>query len=116
MTPQVFTDPAWQVVGTRDFNRDAKPDLLWRNQSTSRVAVSYMDGLTLTGIAATSPPVLANPDWFIQGTGDFNGDGMPDLLWRNPPTGLIAVTFMNGVAVTGGDPHEPARGRAIPTG
>ena len=100
MTPPVFTDPAWLVVGTRDFNRDGKPDILWRNQPTSRVAVSYMDGLTVTGIAATSPPVLADPDWSIQGTGDFNGDGMPDLLWRNLPTGLIAVTFMNGVAVT----------------
>src|SRR6185295_11935457 len=83
-----------------DFNRDARTDILLRQPSTSHVAVSYMDGLTLTGIAATSPPVLANSDWFIQGTGDFNGDGLPDLLWRNLPTGLIAVTFMNGVVVT----------------
>jgi hypothetical protein len=32
---------------------------------------------------------------------DFNGDGKPDILWRNPVTGENLVWFMNGTAVTG---------------
>jgi hypothetical protein len=29
-------------------------------------------------------------DWQVEGTGDFNGDGRVDILWRNTSTGQIA--------------------------
>jgi hypothetical protein len=32
---------------------------------------------------------------------DFNGDGRPDILWRNTTSGQNAVWFMDGVTVTG---------------
>ncbi len=32
---------------------------------------------------------------------DFNGDGKPDILWRNAATGQVGVSYMNGVANTG---------------
>jgi lipocalin len=32
---------------------------------------------------------------------DFNGDGKPDILWRNTSNGQNAVWFMNGTTVTG---------------
>jgi hypothetical protein len=35
----------------------------------------------------------------IAETGDFNGDGMSDILFRNVATGSIAIWFMNGTAV-----------------
>jgi FG-GAP repeat len=37
--------------------------------------------------------------WSIVGTGDFNGDGMSDILWRDT-SGNVAVWFMNGAQVT----------------
>ena len=46
-------------------------------------------------------PSVTDVQWTIVGTGDFNGDGQIDILWRNSVTGQNAVWFMNGVAGTG---------------
>jgi len=34
-------------------------------------------------------------DWSISGTGDFNGDGFSDILWRNAD-GNVFIWLMNG--------------------
>ena len=36
----------------------------------------------------------------IIGGHDFNGDGKPDILWRNPQTGENVVWYMNGANLT----------------
>jgi hypothetical protein len=36
--------------------------------------------------------------WTMAQTGDFNGDGKSDLLWRDS-SGNTSIWFMNGVAV-----------------
>jgi hypothetical protein len=36
-------------------------------------------------------------NWSIAGVGDFDGDGKPDILWRNGTTGENAIWLMNGV-------------------
>ncbi len=36
-------------------------------------------------------------DWKMSGIGDFNKDGNPDILWRNPSTGENLVWYMDGV-------------------
>ena len=33
----------------------------------------------------------ANAIWTIVGTGDFNGDGFSDILWRNVNSDIISV-------------------------
>ena len=37
-------------------------------------------------------------NWSMAQTGDFNGDGKSDLLWRDT-AGDTSIWFMNGVAV-----------------
>jgi hypothetical protein len=37
--------------------------------------------------------------WSMVLTGDYNGDGMSDLLWRDT-SGDTAIWFMNGVSVS----------------
>lgn len=34
--------------------------------------------------------------WSLAGIGDFNGDGNPDVLWRNSENSQVAVWLMNG--------------------
>jgi FG-GAP-like repeat len=41
----------------------------------------------------------ANPDWSVTHTGDFNGDGRADILWRNN-NGAVTLWLMSGSTVT----------------
>ena len=34
--------------------------------------------------------------WNIVGSGDFNADGKPDILWENSSTGQHVIWLMNG--------------------
>jgi hypothetical protein len=43
----------------------------------------------------------ADQNWKIVGTGDFNGDGKPDVLWRNSANGVNRVWYLNGVSWIG---------------
>jgi len=88
----------WKVAGTGDFNGDGKSDILWRNAATGENAVWLMNGTSLlpaTGFTTAVPGV----DWNVAGTGDFNGDGKSDILWRNTATGENAVWMMNGTSL-----------------
>ena len=89
-------DTNWEIVGTGDFNGDGKTDILWRNKATGENVVWYMDGVTRTGWPYIEPAV-SDLNWEIVGTGDFNGDGKTDILWRNKTTGQNVVWLMNGV-------------------
>jgi hypothetical protein len=39
-------------------------------------------------------------DWQIAIVGDFNDDGMSDILWRSTYFGYVAMWFMNGAQIT----------------
>src|SRR4051794_8278200 len=39
--------------------------------------------------------------WHIAGTGDFNGDGRPDILWRND-SGQVLTWDINDTRIVGG--------------
>ena len=56
-------------------------------------------------------PIRPNPgpNWRATGTGDFNGDGFADILWRNA-NGQASVWDMNGSALIGGGPVSPNPG------
>jgi hypothetical protein len=60
-----------------------------------------MDGLNQTGSTLITPSPFSLLSWQIQGVGDFNSDGKPDILWRDQgSTGHIAVWFMDGTTMT----------------
>jgi hypothetical protein len=39
-------------------------------------------------------------NWSIAESGDFNGDGKSDILWRDYSGGNVAVWLMNGLQVS----------------
>jgi surface antigen len=91
----------WEVVGTGDFDRDGFVDILWRNNDPQnpQIAVWLLNSQYQRTPVFISVPPQDNPgvDWSIKGTGDFNGDGKIDILWRNSNNGEIAVWFMDGL-------------------
>jgi hypothetical protein len=63
--------------------------------------VWFTNGTTITGGA--NLPAVDDSNWTIGGTGDFNGDGNVDILWRYYGSGgYSCVWFMNGTTISGG--------------
>jgi hypothetical protein len=75
-------DNSWHVAGTGDFNGDGRSDILWRNDSGEVTDWLGQANSGFSGNFANSD-ANAGTDWHIVGTGDFNGDGIDDVLWRN---------------------------------
>jgi hypothetical protein len=77
-----FTPTDWKVQSVGDYNGDGKADVLWRNVSGEVYVSASTPG---SGVALSGQSLGFVPnDWTIQSaSGDFNGDGRTDVLWRN---------------------------------
>lgn len=82
----VALDP-WALgtfLGSGDFNVDGRTDTIWRTDSGEiYTSLTALDGAFYfhwnLGFVANLPEA----SWYLAATGDFDGDGHGDLLWRN---------------------------------
>jgi uncharacterized repeat protein (TIGR01451 family) len=92
--------PGWQVVAVADFNGDGVPDLVWQNTTTRQVSVHYYGGAGGAVLIGWNWLSSSNvPGWTVRAAADFNGDGVPDLVWQNDANGQTCVHYYGG---TGG--------------
>jgi len=76
------------------------PELVWQNDTTRQVTVNYYGGAggaTLQGWNWLDAQGI--PGWHVVAAADFNGDGVPDLVWMNDTTRQVTVHYYGG---TGG--------------
>jgi hypothetical protein len=95
---RTVADLAWRVAGLGDYDGDGKADVLWRNSSTGENYLYPMDG---TAIMPTEGYLrtVADLSWQVKGTGDYDGDGKADVLWRNAVTGENYLYPMDGTTI-----------------
>jgi hypothetical protein len=93
--------PNWKLVGTLDFNRDGFGDLLQYNASTGEIRALLLNSSgAVTGTQTLSVWCRSSngcsPAWQPVGVGDFNHDGIGDMLWRNGTTGEFQAWLLDG--------------------
>jgi FG-GAP-like repeat len=97
-------------VAVGDFNRDGIQDLAVADEAGSQVTVLLGNGSG--GFKpATGSPFAAGVNPFSVVTGDFNGDGIPDLAAADEGSSFVTVLLGNG---TGG--FTPATGSPFQVG
>jgi uncharacterized delta-60 repeat protein len=87
----------WDIRAANDFNLDGNTDIIWRNSISGANLIWYLGGATGTNYQSEQSLIsVANSNWNIVGSGDFNKDGEADLLWRNSSTGQNQVWTLGG--------------------
>jgi alpha-tubulin suppressor-like RCC1 family protein len=108
---------AWRVVGvgnvprgtTDPFHstRDAQNDVMWYNQTSGEVLVwtdrVFEQGVYNPGTYETLSLGAVPTNWYIEATGDYDGDGDTDIMWRNGAGALLVWTLQNGALAQIGD-------------
>jgi hypothetical protein len=113
-----FQGLGFREVGAADFSGDGHPYLVWQ-RSDGAIAIMDMSGTNVIsdGYFSDEDP---GPAWKAVGTGDFNRDGISDILLQNTNTGQASIWETNdGGRIAGGGPVTPNPGpswKAIGTG
>jgi len=84
------------VAGDADNDTDA--DLLWTGPGNA-VALWRLQGTALAG-TSTLLSSAAGTGFVPLATGDFDGDGRTDILWRHTSTGAMSMTLLGASGST----------------
>ena len=91
----------WVVTGVGDFNGDGQSDIVFQNTASADGAVYIweMNGATIAN-PGTGYVGNAGKDWVVKGVGDFNGDGVSDIVFQNmSANGAVYIWEMNGTTI-----------------
>ena len=96
----------WNAVAVGDFDGDGASDVLLHNSTgTPQTQVMFLGGNAqfngaVTAVTAVDPVPVAS-GFVPVASGDFNGDGKSDILWRKPAStdGDVRVTLMDGARI-----------------
>jgi Fibronectin type III domain/FG-GAP-like repeat len=85
-----------------------RSELFWRHTTTGGIARWVLDGITQVGGSLVGPGTVADANWQMVGSGDFNGDGETDIVWQHTD-GWISVWLLRGTTLLDGRLFQPDR-------
>jgi FG-GAP-like repeat len=97
----------WATISTGDFDLDGMADVPWYQATSNRFAIWLMRGtcLSLAGPEISGP---SGGGWAAVTEGDFDGDGMADILWYNAASHRMSVELMRGTCPSRMGPELPS--------
>ena len=101
-------------VAVGDFNADGFQDLATANTSGNNVTVLLGNGAGGFSQATGSPYATTGPEPIFIAVGDFNGDGIQDLVTANAESNFLTVLTGNGSGGFTGSPFGMPRVRNRP--
>jgi len=75
----------WSILGSDLFG-----DIFWRDTSGDLAIWQVSGGQVVASAGLGNVP----SNWQVAGFGDFNGDGVIDILWRDSNSGTVAIWFL----------------------
>ncbi|MSU64048.1 MAG: hypothetical protein EXS31_16920, partial [Pedosphaera sp.] len=90
-----------------DFNGDGKPDLLLQDEAAFLGVWRMSGNENLLSAGYLTPNNTGDINWRLASTGDFNGDGVTDLVFQHTDT-TVAIWYMNGESLTSATLTDPA--------
>jgi len=88
------------IVQTGGTLTDQRPSIFWHNQVTGQIQTWHMSGPNVIDTRAVNLSV-SDTHWKIVGTGDLNGDGHSDLVWRHDTQGWLTYWLLQNDTVIG---------------
>ena len=99
----------WTIESVADITGDGIADVVWRNSAGAGskiyawiVDASDPSNLTYSGDYLYNGTTQLN-NWEIAGTGDMDGDGLADILWRDPSNRM----YVWKIRYDAGTPADP---------
>jgi hypothetical protein len=99
VTLRVTAVPLPPPSAKNDFSGDGRMDLVWQDDAQGYLALWTMSGTDWWRPESSdllAPTRVPDTNWKIVGSGDFNADGKPDIVWQEQTQGWVGIWLMDG--------------------